>query len=66
MSKQVVEKVISRFFAFYPPREVVLQEWLAMWLGRGCSAVATLNTQQMYGADYWHHQMIHGVDEALD
>ena len=27
----------------------------------GCTAVATLNTQRMYGADYWHHQMIFGV-----
>mmetsp|Transcript_55444 Transcript_55444/g.124921 ORF Transcript_55444/g.124921 Transcript_55444/m.124921 type:complete len:279 (-) Transcript_55444:96-932(-) len=55
--------VESRFFAFYPPREVELQRWLAGWLTRGCSGMATLNTQRMYGADYWHHQMIFGVDE---
>eukprot|EP00931_Biecheleriopsis_adriatica_P076291 TRINITY_DN5000_c0_g1_i1.p1 TRINITY_DN5000_c0_g1~~TRINITY_DN5000_c0_g1_i1.p1 ORF type:complete len:266 (+),score=59.30 TRINITY_DN5000_c0_g1_i1:78-875(+) len=54
--------VESRFFAFDPPREVDLQKWLCDWLSRGCGAVATLNTQQMYGADYWHHQMIFGVD----
>jgi len=56
------DAVESRFFAFYPPREVDLQKWLCDWLSRGCGAVATLNTQLMYGADFWHHQMIFGVD----
>merc|ERR1712039_31997 len=55
------DKVYSRFFHFYPPRKVNLQQWLADWISQGCSAVATLNTQQMYGADYWHHQMFYGV-----
>ena len=54
-------RVASRFFAFWPPRRVDLHVWLGAWLGQGCSAVATLNTQLMYGADYWHHQMIFGV-----
>mmetsp|Transcript_51094 Transcript_51094/g.128938 ORF Transcript_51094/g.128938 Transcript_51094/m.128938 type:complete len:260 (-) Transcript_51094:56-835(-) len=58
------EDVRSRFFSFYPPREVDLQRWLAGWLSQGCSAMATLNTQRMYGADYWHHQMIYGVSDA--
>mmetsp|Transcript_68017 Transcript_68017/g.199065 ORF Transcript_68017/g.199065 Transcript_68017/m.199065 type:complete len:304 (-) Transcript_68017:87-998(-) len=53
--------VESRFFAFYPSRQVDLRSWLAGWISSGCSAVATLNTQRMYGADYWHHQMIFGV-----
>eukprot|EP00930_Biecheleria_cincta_P049828 TRINITY_DN35025_c0_g1_i1.p1 TRINITY_DN35025_c0_g1~~TRINITY_DN35025_c0_g1_i1.p1 ORF type:complete len:258 (+),score=61.35 TRINITY_DN35025_c0_g1_i1:72-845(+) len=57
------EAVESRFFAFYPPREVDPQRWLAGWFSRGCSAVATLNTQRMYDADYWHHQMIFGVSD---
>jgi len=57
------EVLESRFFAFHPPREVDLQCWLADWLGKGCSAVATLNTQRMYSADYWHHQMIFGVSK---
>mmetsp|Transcript_73188 Transcript_73188/g.238014 ORF Transcript_73188/g.238014 Transcript_73188/m.238014 type:complete len:259 (-) Transcript_73188:34-810(-) len=58
----VADKALaSRFFDFYPPREVDLQRWLAGWLAQGCSAVGTINTQRMYGADYWHHQMIHGV-----
>lgn len=55
------DAVESRFFPFHPPRRVDLHGWLARWLGLGCSAVATLNTQRMYGADYWHHQMIYGV-----
>jgi hypothetical protein len=54
--------VESRFFAFYPHRDVDLQHWLAGWLSMGCSAIATLNMQAMSGADYWHHQMIYGVD----
>eukprot|EP00440_Ansanella_granifera_P050501 gb/GFBE01054737.1/.p1 GENE.gb/GFBE01054737.1/~~gb/GFBE01054737.1/.p1 ORF type:complete len:259 (+),score=69.15 gb/GFBE01054737.1/:1-777(+) len=58
------DSVESRFFHFYPPREVDLRKWLARWLNKGCSAVATLNTQKMYGADYWHHQMIWGVSRA--
>lgn len=62
-TKVAGDAVESRFFAFYPPREVDLQKWLARWLAKGCSAVATLNTQKMYGADYWHHQMIHGVSK---
>lgn len=53
--------VESRFFHFYPPRAVELRRWLSEWLAAGGSAVATLNTQAMYGADYWHHQMIFGV-----
>ncbi|CAE8621577.1 unnamed protein product [Polarella glacialis] len=53
--------VESRFFDFFPPRSINLQVWLARWLSDGCSAIATLNTQRMYGADYWHHQMIYGV-----
>lgn len=57
------EAVESRFFAFYPPREVDPQTWLATWFSKGCSAVATLNTQRMYDADYWHHQMIFGVSD---
>jgi len=57
-------QVESRFFAFYPPREVNLQGWLASWLSQGCSAIATLNTQRMYSADYWHHQMVFGVSDA--
>ncbi|KAK3253037.1 hypothetical protein CYMTET_37692 [Cymbomonas tetramitiformis] len=56
------DKVMSRFFAFYPSRTVNLHTWLAQWIRRGCCGVATLNTQEMYGADYWHHQMIYGVD----
>ena len=56
------QEVISRFFAFYPVRDVSIQLWLVAWISKGCSAVATINTQIMYGADYWHHQMIHGVD----
>ena len=56
------EEVISRFFATHPVRDVSLQHWLAAWLTKGCSAVATINTQIMYGADYWHHQMAYGVD----
>lgn len=55
--------VESRFFPFHPPRAVELRRWLSEWLAAGCSAVATLNTQAMYGADYWHHQMIFGVSE---
>lgn len=38
--------VVSRFFSFYPPRKVSLQRWLAGWLDKECSAVATINTQQ--------------------
>ena len=54
--------VVSKFFAFYPPRKVDLGPWLASWLSQGCSAVATLNLQRMGDADAWHHQMVYGVD----
>jgi len=57
----VGDSVESRFFPFYPPRATDLRTWLASWLSKGCSAVATLNTQRMYAADYWHHQMIFGA-----
>lgn len=53
-----------RFFDFYPRRQVDLQRWLAGWLSMGCSAIATLNMQKVADADYWHHQMIFGVDSA--
>lgn len=54
--------VECRFFPFYPQRQIELQCWLAGWLSQGCSAIATLNMQEIAGADYWHHQMIFGVD----
>lgn len=63
-SEVTSDSLEARFFAFDPPRDVDLQTWLAGWLSRGCSAVATLNTQRMYGADYWHHQMIFGVSAS--
>ena len=56
------EQIVSRFFPFFPPRDVSLQHWLATWLARGCPAVATINTQLIFGADHWHHQMVYGVD----
>eukprot|EP00405_Crypthecodinium_cohnii_P034915 CAMPEP_0206532298 /NCGR_PEP_ID=MMETSP0325_2-20121206/4283_1 /ASSEMBLY_ACC=CAM_ASM_000347 /TAXON_ID=2866 /ORGANISM="Crypthecodinium cohnii, Strain Seligo" /LENGTH=263 /DNA_ID=CAMNT_0054028717 /DNA_START=9 /DNA_END=797 /DNA_ORIENTATION=+ len=55
--------LVGRFFPFYPPRKVNLQTWLAGWLSRGCSAIATMNFQKMYGSDAWHHQMIYGVSD---
>jgi len=60
-------EIYSRFFSFYPERQVSLSHWLAHWLGKGVVPVATLNLQNGLLApgqtipDAWHHQMIFGV-----
>lgn len=56
------DSVESKFFPLNPRRNVDLQAWLSNWLKMGCSAIATLNMQAIADTDYWHHQMIYGVD----
>ncbi|TRY92783.1 hypothetical protein DNTS_024854 [Danionella cerebrum] len=59
-------RVIGRFFALHPQRQVKLVPWLAHWILRGAVPVATMNMQRAVSRgdqipDAWHHQLIFGV-----
>ncbi|XP_035249521.1 uncharacterized protein LOC118214097 isoform X1 [Anguilla anguilla] len=59
-------RVVGRFFAFHPPRQVKLVPWLAYWIRKGAVPVATMNMQLAVPEgeevpDAWHHQLIFGV-----
>eukprot|EP00746_Dinoflagellata_sp_MGD_P005255 gnl/MRDRNA2_/MRDRNA2_110181_c0_seq1.p1 gnl/MRDRNA2_/MRDRNA2_110181_c0~~gnl/MRDRNA2_/MRDRNA2_110181_c0_seq1.p1 ORF type:complete len:258 (-),score=37.51 gnl/MRDRNA2_/MRDRNA2_110181_c0_seq1:8-676(-) len=60
------DEVVSRFFETYPEPKVDLGKWLQGWISKGCSAVGTLNTQNMYGADWWHHQQVFGEHAEME
>ncbi|KAG7201920.1 hypothetical protein KM043_004630 [Ampulex compressa] len=60
--------VVTKFFAFYPERNVSLSHWLHYWISKGAVPIATLNLQHCgEGSDIpdaWHHQMIFGVGQS--
>lgn len=57
-------KIIGRFFSFYPQRDVNILQWLSYWIKKGAVPVALLNLQRVslwgFVPDAWHHQMIYG------
>jgi hypothetical protein len=59
-------KVSGRFFAFYPPRDINLTQWLIYWIHKGAIPSALLNLQKFsvwgYVPDAWHHQMVYACD----
>ncbi|XP_043281389.1 uncharacterized protein [Venturia canescens] len=60
--------VITKFFPFYPERNVSLSHWLHYWISRGAAPIATLNLQNCATGsnipDAWHYQMIFGVSQS--
>ncbi|XP_033110002.1 uncharacterized protein LOC117111218 [Anneissia japonica] len=61
-------EVFSRFFSFFPQRNVNLYKWLKDWISLGVVPIASINPQVAISSDSpipkeWRHQMIYGVDE---
>ncbi|KAL1129672.1 hypothetical protein AAG570_012617 [Ranatra chinensis] len=62
-------RLISRFFATFPPRHIGLCSWLYFWIHKGAVPIVTINPQAgeecRRNLNGWQHRMVCGVDSRV-